>query len=684
MSLASNKIRSGTLSHPNAPPIKFIGSSASCSSPMSSPRRTIENKNYINSESNYKKRLQHLYVLPVLLLEFLALALTRAVIPSLLLQTFDDSVYFVMGCAECVRGLLAFVACPMFGKISDVVGRKACLFVTVLGTCLPVCTLAVMTWRDYRHVQEGGDYSFASYNYDGVNDSGSEEFSMTHHEYNTYSVRKRMWVFVILLSLSGIFSSTFTLTFAYISDTVKRKKDRVSAYGLALATFGLSFTIGPLAGGYLAHVEEKQQYNDEQEETAALLSYTASVDSEETFDEDIANSSNDSFHEYLHPLGQKRVFTTTLVLTVIDLIYIYFFLPESVPNSNSGIPPSPRRRLTRPNLDDDDDNYEYDEDDENTSVATNDTRASISDQWNYLRQDVLPNAFSPFDTLKVFSGDPFMYEVGCIAFLYYTSLWAVVSTLMLYAVKRFQLSPERLGELMSALGLSTMISEAVLVRMVVPSIGEKKSMRLGLAAFFLQCIVLGFAYEGWHLFICVLISMVGNLVYPSLTSLVSSAVAPEMVGEALGAVNGVKALTEGVGPLVFGTLMTMSEKSLLPGWPYLIASIFAIVAYQRSARLPDDDDEEYISEKYESNNKRDTSSSKNGDGDKDGFLLQFMTKFVPEKHLKKSSSALSKIQRDEIESKEEEYVGLLSEIDELDEEDLVRTNYESESSKNQD
>jgi len=577
----------------------------------------------------------------------------------------------------------------MFGKISDVVGRKACLFVTVLGTCAPVCTLAVMTWRDYKHVHEGGYNSFAG-TYSG---DAAEEFSvalggMDYDEYYSNSVRKRMWVFVILLSLSGIFSSTFTLTFAYISDTVKRKKDRVSAYGLALATFGLSFTIGPLAGGYLAHVEEAQQFNStEEENSAASMSYTTSIDSEEaTFDEDITSGSgsgsNGSFHDYLHPLGQKRVFTTTLILTIIDLIYIYFFLPESVPNtvSNNGLP---SKGLVRPNIDDDGDNYDEDED-ENMSVATNDTRASISDQWNYLRQDVLPNAFSPFDTLKVFSGDPFMYEVGCIAFFYYTSLWAVVSTLMLYAVKRFQLSPERLGELMSALGLSTMISEAVLVRMVVPAIGEKKSMRLGLAAFFVQCVVLGFAYEGWHLFICVLVSMLGNLVYPSLTSLVSSAVAPEMVGEALGAVNGVKALTEGIGPLVFGTLMTMSEKSMLPGWPYLIASIFAMVAYQRSALLPDDDDEEYISEKYGSKNKRDANNSKNGDEDKDSFLMQFMTKFVPEKHLKSSSSALScKIQMKEIESKEEEYIGLLSEIDELDEEDLVRTNYESESSKNQ-
>lgn len=62
--------------------------------------------------------------------------------------------------------------------------------------------------------------------------------------------------------------------------------------------------------------------------------------------------------------------------------------------------------------------------------------------------------------------------------------------------------------------------------------------------------------------------------------------------------NGVKALTEGVGTLVFGMLMRFSEKSMLPGWSYLIASIFAFIVYHRSECLPDEDDKEYLSERY--------------------------------------------------------------------------------------
>jgi MFS family permease len=373
-------------------------------------------------------------------------------------------------------------------------------------------------------------------------------------------------VFVVLLAVSGLFSSTFTLTFAYISDSVKHRDERVSAYGLALATFGLSFTIGPMMGGYLAQS------------------------------------------------NVRMVFVCSFLLTVVDLLYIYFFLPES-------------RRI-----------------DETTARRKNgDEPSSNLASW------------SPLETLRIIHMDPFLRLVGQISFLYYTALWAVISTLVLYAAKRFQLNPERLGELMSALGLATMVSEAVLVRIVVPLLGERNAMRVGLLAFTFQCIVLGLAYESWHLFICIGFSLLGNLVYPSLSSLVSGSVEPEAVGEALGAVNGIKALTEGFGPLVFGSLMTLSERSALPGWPYLLAAVIVYVAYQYSQLLPDVHDEEYVHElegkrrggrNYATRSRRNRERGQDADSDDEyeGLLL------------------------DSDEEEEDDEVRMLSEVDESEDE----------------
>ena len=137
---------------------------------------------------------RHYHVLPVLFLEFLAIAVTKSLVPELMVRFFGDRVYLVIGVVEQVKGVLAFFACPLFGKLSDAVGRKRCLFVTVLGTTLPVCTLALT---------------------------------------------RNLWVYVVAQGLSGMFSSTFTLTFAYISDIVipAEENQLLSAFGKKYAEY---------------------------------------------------------------------------------------------------------------------------------------------------------------------------------------------------------------------------------------------------------------------------------------------------------------------------------------------------------------------------------------------------------------------------------------------------------------
>ena len=90
----------------------------------------------------------------------------------------------------------------------------------------------------------------------------------------------------VFVCLSGLFAETFPLTFAYIADCVDNDH-RAAAYGLALATFGLSFSIGPILGGY------------------------ASI-------------------EY----GSRYVFLTSFLLVVFDVVYITAVLPETVKNAN--------------------------------------------------------------------------------------------------------------------------------------------------------------------------------------------------------------------------------------------------------------------------------------------------------------------------------------------------------------
>jgi MFS transporter, DHA1 family, tetracycline resistance protein len=86
-----------------------------------------------------------------------------------------------------------------------------------------------------------------------------------------------------------------------------------------------------------------------------------------------------------------------------------------------------------------------------------------------------------------------------------------------------------------------MISESILVRIIVPQIGELNSIRLGLVAFALQCFIIAFSDSLDWIFVSVVFSMISNLVYPAVSSLVSRIIAESRQGEALGALNGIKA-----------------------------------------------------------------------------------------------------------------------------------------------
>jgi hypothetical protein len=63
-----------------------------------------------------------------------------------------------------------------------------------------------------------------------------------------------------------------------------------------------------------------------------------------------------------------------------------------------------------------------------------------------------------------------------------------------------------------------------LVRWVVPLLGEINSMRLGLFSFACQAILLAFSSSPRWIYLSVTFSMFSNLVYPSVSSLVSKIV----------------------------------------------------------------------------------------------------------------------------------------------------------------
>lgn len=70
----------------------------------------------------------------------------------------------------------------------------------------------------------------------------------------------------------------------------------------------------------------------------------------------------------------------------------------------------------------------------------------LRDQWN------------PLASLKAFSGNPLLKTTAKITLLYYTSVWAVVSTLMVYVARQFQFGPVKVRTRVSVLLFKVFLS----------------------------------------------------------------------------------------------------------------------------------------------------------------------------------------------------------------------------------
>ena len=72
----------------------------------------------------------------------------------------------------------------------------------------------------------------------------------------------------------------------------------------------------PMAGGYVAHIEIDGDRDSNMDKKEVWMDSIGEGDMEDK-----------PMSMMIYPLGQKRFFTASLVLTVLDLLYIYFILP---------------------------------------------------------------------------------------------------------------------------------------------------------------------------------------------------------------------------------------------------------------------------------------------------------------------------------------------------------------------
>jgi DHA1 family tetracycline resistance protein-like MFS transporter len=166
---------------------------------------------------------------------------------------------------------------------------------------------------------------------------------------------------------------------------------------------------------------------------------------------------------------------------------------------------------------------------------------------------------------------------------------SVHSVWVLYTSYRFGWTPFMNGLSMTAVGVLSAVVQGWLVRLIVPKIGERNAILVGLLTSTVAFFLYGLSTAGWMMFAVMIVGALGGLAGPAAQALISKAVRADEQGEVQGALASVMSLTGVVAPLastmLFAHFTRPTAAVELPGAPLYLAAALGFVSLWVAWRL---------------------------------------------------------------------------------------------------
>lgn len=293
-----------------------------------------------------------------------------------------------------------------------------------------------------------------------------------------------MWMLIVARLTGGAMQANLSVANAYVADFTP-PADRARRFGMLGAMFGVGFILGPVMGGLLGAIDLRLPFF-------------------------VAGS-----------------------LALVNLLYGYFVLPESLPME--------RRH----------------------AVA-----------WRTL------NPVAALRGLGQLKGAGRLIAViacsGLAQFTLYTS-W------VLYATFKFGWGPLENGWSLAAVGLVSAIAQGLLLGRLLKRYSPQRLAVLGLVSSTLAYAAWGAATQGWMMFAIIFLNFPGATVSATIQSIISGAADARSQGRTLGAVSGLNSLTSVIAPVLAAPLLVMV--SHLPQGDWRIGAPLYFCAILQAAAL---------------------------------------------------------------------------------------------------
>lgn len=188
---------------------------------------------------------------------------------------------------------------------------------------------------------------------------------------------------------------------------------------------------------------------------------------------------------------------------------------------------------------------------------------------------------NPVGALKLLRSHPELTGLAVVTFIYFVAHNALPSVFVLYAAYQFGWGERAVGLTLALVGVATMIVQGGLVRRIVPRIGERRALLLGLASGSVSFLVWGLAPVGAIGLLAIPFGAFMGLYGPSAQGLMSHRVEPNEQGQLQGAMSSIMGITGMLAPPLFTQVFARFIRpgvAHFPGAPLVLSAALALAA----------------------------------------------------------------------------------------------------------
>ena len=172
--------------------------------------------------------------------------------------------------------------------------------------------------------------------------------------------------------------------------------------------------------------------------------------------------------------------------------------------------------------------------------------------------------------------------------LVYLAAHAVQSNWNYFTIYRFGWSEKMVGYSLSVVGVLFALVQAGLIRFTAPRLGNERSIYIGLALYALGLLLFAFASQSWMMFVFLIPYCLGGIAGPSLQAVMAGHIPPNEQGELQGALTSLMSATSIIGPLMMTNLFAYFTSSRAPvifaGAPFLAGGLLMLLSSLLSFR----------------------------------------------------------------------------------------------------